>query len=66
MVIFKTYQIESGSYNYWEDMLPDHDQYDIIVGQQIVPQCISLKHMEKHSDNYHVYLCCCYEELDNI
>jgi hypothetical protein len=36
ITVFKTYRIETNKYDYWADELPNHNEYDFIVGQRVI------------------------------
>jgi hypothetical protein len=50
ITIFKTYKIENNTYSYWVDELPNHDKYDLLMGQQIIPPHISNYYLVELND----------------
>ena len=63
ITVFKTWHMESNTYNYWQDELPPHNLYNIIIGQAIIPEEIVLKHRETY--DHKKFLMNCYEEVFN-
>ena len=60
MVVFKT--ATGLVVNYWQDELPDHDQYSKIVGQAIIDINVFKKNSLLFTGDYSKLLEACYKE----
>lgn len=44
--IFKTWHMASDKVHYWVDELPPHEDYNLILGQAIIPDSVYIKYVK--------------------
>ncbi len=64
ITIFKTWHMETNTYSYWQDDLPSHDKYNLIIGQAIVPDDVQQQY-SSYKDNQR-FLKVCYLHIMTV